>query len=130
MVMWRVAVSVLAMAVVAGFGLPAVPQDPPPRKAGPPPGGKDRPRPVHDPSTVVKHKDDYWVFATGRGVASLRSRDLVAWEPGPPVFAKPPKWVADVVPGHRGHFWAPDVIRHDGRYLLYYSVSAFGKNTS
>ncbi len=70
------------------------------------------------------------MFATGQGVASLRSKDLVAWESGPPVFVEPPKWVADVVPGNRGHFWAPDVIRHDGRYLHYYSVSAFGKNTS
>jgi arabinan endo-1,5-alpha-L-arabinosidase len=28
------------------------------------------------------------------------------------------------------HYWAPDIIRHNGRYLLYYSVSSFGKNTS
>jgi arabinan endo-1,5-alpha-L-arabinosidase len=85
---------------------------------------------VHDPSTIVKHKDTYWVFATGLGVSSLRSTDLVRWEPGPPVFPKPPKWVTDVVPTQKGHFWAPDVIFHDGRYLLYYSVSAFGKRTS
>jgi len=128
--MRRIAAGILAVAVVAGFGPGAVPQDPPPKKAGPPAAGRDRPRPVHDPSTIVKHKGTYWVFATGRGVASLRSRDLVAWEFGPPVFAESPKWVADVFPGHRGQFWAPDVIRHDDRYLLYYSASAFGKNTS
>ena len=89
-----------------------------------------RPQAVHDPSTIVKHAGEYWMFATGRGVASHRSKDLVTWEPGPPVFAKPPDWVTDVVPTQRGHFWAPDVILRDGRYLLYYSVSAFGKNTS
>jgi arabinan endo-1,5-alpha-L-arabinosidase len=61
---------------------------------------------------------------------SLRSKDLVRWEPGPPVFAIPPKWITDVVPTQKGHFWAPDVIRHGDRYLLYYSVSAFGKRTS
>jgi len=35
-----------------------------------------------------------------------------------------------VAPGHKGHFWAPDVIRLRNRYLLYYSVSTWGKNTS
>jgi arabinan endo-1,5-alpha-L-arabinosidase len=128
--MRRVTVTVLALAVVGWADSGGAGQDSPPNKACPPAGGQNRPRYVHDPSTIVKHKNEYWVFATGRGVASLRSRDLVAWEFGPPVFAEPPKWVTDVVPGQRGHFWAPDVIRHDGRYLLHYSVSAFGKNTS
>lgn len=30
----------------------------------------------------------------------------------------------------RGHIWAPDISYHDGKYYLYYSVWAFGKNTS
>jgi arabinan endo-1,5-alpha-L-arabinosidase len=34
------------------------------------------------------------------------------------------------VPGFDGHIWAPDISFHDGKYVLYYSVSAFGKNTS
>jgi arabinan endo-1,5-alpha-L-arabinosidase len=34
------------------------------------------------------------------------------------------------VPGHKGHFWAPDILRLRDRYLLYYSVSTWGKNTS
>jgi arabinan endo-1,5-alpha-L-arabinosidase len=101
-----------------------------PKQAEPPGGGGNRPLSVHDPSTIVKHKGEYWTFATGRGVASLRSRDLVHWERGPAVFPEPPKWITDVVPTQRGHFWAPDVIHHDGRYLLYYSVSAFGKRSS
>jgi arabinan endo-1,5-alpha-L-arabinosidase len=124
--MQRVVIGLLAIVAVTGVASRTAPQEPP-KKAGPF-AGKDRP--VHDPSTIVKHKDTYWAFATGRGVASLRSKDLVTWEFGPPVFAEPPKWVADVVPNHRGSFWAPDVIRHGDRYLLYYSVSAFGKNTS
>jgi arabinan endo-1,5-alpha-L-arabinosidase len=72
----------------------------------------------------------YWVFCTGHGVASVHSRDLITWNPGPRVFDESPSWVAEVVPGNRGHFWAPDIIQHRGRYLLYYSVSTFGKNTS
>ena len=42
---------------------------------------------VHDPSTLIKCKDEFWVFATGRGVASWHSKDLVNWEHGPSVFA-------------------------------------------
>jgi beta-xylosidase len=85
---------------------------------------------IHDPSTILEHEGRYWCFSTGMGVQSLVSDDLTMWQMGPPLFEKPPSWVSDVVPGQRGHFWAPDVIRLDGRYLLYYSVSVFGKRTS
>src|SRR5256885_8390738 len=37
---------------------------------------------ARDPSDIVKCKDEYWVFYTGRGVASYHSRDLVKWERG------------------------------------------------
>jgi arabinan endo-1,5-alpha-L-arabinosidase len=85
---------------------------------------------AHDPSTILKHNDTYWTFATGHGVSSLFSRDLVTWERGPAVFPEFPDWITDVTPKQRGHFWAPDVIFHQGRYLLYYSVSTFGQRTS
>lgn len=35
-----------------------------------------------------------------------------------------------VAPDFRNHIWAPDSSFLDGRYYLFYSVSAFGKNTS
>lgn len=85
---------------------------------------------VHDPSSIVKCDSEYWFFSTGTGVSSWRSKDLRTWERGPRVFPEIPNWVTNVVPDQRGHFWAPDVIRIDDRYLLYYSVSSFGKNTS
>jgi arabinan endo-1,5-alpha-L-arabinosidase len=85
---------------------------------------------LHDPSTIVKCKDEYWLFATGVGVSSWRSKDLLQWERGPRVFSTPPAWITNVVSGQRGHFWAPDIIHHQGRYWLYYSVSKFGVNTS
>ncbi|HEV3167079.1 MAG TPA: arabinan endo-1,5-alpha-L-arabinosidase [Isosphaeraceae bacterium] len=86
---------------------------------------------VHDPSMIVKCKDEYWVFYTGLGVPSYRSQDLMKWEAGPRVFEKAPPWVAQAVPAHRGiHFWAPEITRLGDRYLLYYSVSTFGNNTS
>ena len=85
---------------------------------------------VHDPSSIVRCGDEYWMFSTGTGVLSWRSKDLVQWESGPRVFPEMPAWVRDVVPSQRGHFWAPDVIRVGNRYLLYYSISSFGSNTS
>ncbi len=85
---------------------------------------------VHDPSTIVKCKDEYWLFATGMGLDSWRSRNLVHWERGPHVFTAPPAWVKEVVPDQKGHFWAPDVILQNGRYCVYYAVSKFGKRTS
>jgi arabinan endo-1,5-alpha-L-arabinosidase len=85
---------------------------------------------VHDPSTIVKEGDVYWLFSTGRGVSAFRSLDLIEWERGPSVFPVLPDWITEVAASQRGHFWAPDVIRQNDRYWLYYSVSAFGKNTS
>lgn len=85
---------------------------------------------VHDPSTIVRHGDTYWVFSTGRGINSRFSKDLVHWQDGPPVFPQAPSWVNDFIPNHRGTYWAPDVIRVGGRYLLYYSASVLNKQTS
>ncbi|MGD8500679.1 MAG: family 43 glycosylhydrolase, partial [Phycisphaerales bacterium] len=91
---------------------------------------RDRSRFVHDPSTIVKCKDEYWLFSTGRGVRSRRSKDLVKWQSGPRVFSAPPAWTTEAVPRSRGYFWAPDVIALNDRFLLYYSVSTWGANTS
>jgi arabinan endo-1,5-alpha-L-arabinosidase len=92
---------------------------------------------IHDPSTIVKCKDEYWVFYTGNGVLSYHSKDLITWERGPQAITNRPTWLTDVVPngGGRGggggaSFWAPDVIHFGDRYLMYFSFSAFGKNTS
>ncbi|PTX91815.1 arabinan endo-1,5-alpha-L-arabinosidase [Opitutus sp. ER46] len=95
---------------------------PPPRVAGVRIG-------VHDP-VMIQQGETYYLFATGRGIAVWSSRDRVWWKPEPPVFAAPPPWAVEAVPTFKGHIWAPDIVRHGGRYLLYYSVSAFGKNTS
>ena len=84
---------------------------------------------VHDP-VMAKHGDTYYLFATGRGIAVWSSTDLTEWKREPSVFETPPEWTVAAVPTFRGHFWAPDISYHDGQYYLYYSVSAFGKNTS
>lgn len=103
------------------------------RPAAAPPNQEQLPRRdtrIHDPSTIVKCEADYWLFATGRGVISRRSQNLTHWEDGPSVFRTPPVWTTNIVPGFRGYFWAPDVIQVSNRFLLYYSVSSWGKNKS
>ena len=86
---------------------------------------------TRDPSDIVKCKDEYWVFYTGRGVPSYHSKDLVKWERGPAVFKTAPEWIAKIVPENRHmSYWAPDIMKVGDRYLLYYAVSSFGKMTS
>lgn len=86
---------------------------------------------VHDPSTIVNCDDVFWMSHTGRGVSSAYSANLLRWERGSRVFTNAPLRVAETVPENRRmHDWAPDIIHHDNRYLLYYSVSSFGKHRS
>src|ERR1043165_50038 len=86
---------------------------------------------TRDPSSVVKCKDEYWVFYTGRGVPSFHSKDLVKWERGPAVFKTAPEWAATAVPeNHNMSYWAPDIMKVGDKYLLYYSISTIGKMTS
>ncbi len=85
---------------------------------------------AHDPSTILKENGRYYVFSTGRGIPTKSSPDLIRWINGPAVFTSLPAWTTNAVPGYRGHTWAPDVLRADGLYRLYYSVSTFGKQVS
>ncbi|HTN19891.1 MAG TPA: arabinan endo-1,5-alpha-L-arabinosidase [Pelobium sp.] len=84
---------------------------------------------VHDP-VLIKQADTYYLFCTGRGVSKWSSKDLKSWKREKPVFATPPQWAVDTIPNFKGHIWAPDISFYKGKYYLYYSVSAFGKNTS
>jgi len=85
---------------------------------------------AHDPSTIIHDGGKYWVFTTGRGIHTLFSSDMVIWEKGPVVFDSPPDWTSRAVPDFRGDFWAPDLIRLNDRYYLYYAVSTFGSKVS
>lgn len=84
---------------------------------------------VHDP-VMAKQNDTYYIFCTGRGISVWSSADMKEWKREQPVFSEPPKWAVEAVNGFRGHIWAPDISFFNGKYYLYYSVSAFGKNTS
>ena len=85
--------------------------------------------PVHDP-VMIKEGSTFYLFCTGFGISVFSSTDLQSWKREKPVFATPPAWAVAAVPAYRGHTWAPDISYHNGLYYLYYSVSAFGKNTS
>ncbi len=85
---------------------------------------------IHDPSTIIKCKDEYWVFGTGPGLRSRHSKDLKTWEAGPRVFPTIPEWTTNTIIGNRGTFWAPDIILHSNQYYLYYAVSTWGVKTS
>ena len=84
---------------------------------------------VHDP-VVIEQDGTYHLFCTGMGIGHYTSADLQNWEKADPVFAEKPSWTDSVVSDFKNHIWAPDVIEHNGKYYLYYSVSAFAKNTS
>ena len=84
---------------------------------------------VHDP-VMIKQKDTYYLYCTGRGISVFSSKDLKNWNPEPAVFNEKPTWVDAIVPDFKNHIWAPDISFHNNQYYLYYSVSAFAKNTS
>ena len=118
--LFRIIIQLLVASVLGPCASAAAPPDSPVRKT---------PR-FHDPSTPVRQGDMWTVFSTGTGILTRYSSDLKTWSSGEPVFKDLPAWHREVVPDHKGHLWAPDVIRLGDRYLLYYSVSGWGKNTS
>lgn len=84
---------------------------------------------VHDP-VIIKDNDRYYIFSTGWGVSMYSSEDMKTWRSEMPVFMEPPQWAFDTVPGYNGHTWAPDITYYNNQYILYYSISTFGKNRS
>ncbi|HWB32681.1 MAG TPA: family 43 glycosylhydrolase [Acidobacteriaceae bacterium] len=82
---------------------------------------------VHDPSTVVRWKGRYWVFSTGRGAPFYSSPDGATWTREGSVWEQIPEDVHAAVPKNNGvDVWAPDVIRMNGEFYLYYAVSSWG----
>ena len=85
---------------------------------------------VHDPSAIIRCGKTFWIFSTGLGIQSAFSSDLFHWHRGPTVFAHPPTWTRQAVPDFHGFFWAPDIVRLHGLYLLYYAVSTWSSRVS
>ncbi len=83
---------------------------------------------VHDP-VIIKQDSVYYIFCTGRGISVWSSKNMKEWKREKPVFDTLP-WAVQAVKGFTNHIWAPDISYYKGLYYLYYSISAFGKNTS
>jgi hypothetical protein len=82
---------------------------------------------AHDPSTMIKDGNRYYIFRTSQGIMGKYSTDLRNWTYSGQVFpGNPPAWTINAVTNFAGFFWAPDVAYFNGRYNLYYSCSAWG----
>jgi len=79
---------------------------------------------------MAREGNHYYLFQTGMGIGQIKSNDLKTWEMGKPVFTGFPEWIKNYLPEFRGHIWAPDIIFYKGRFHIFYSCSAFAKNTS
>jgi arabinan endo-1,5-alpha-L-arabinosidase len=90
------------------------------------------PERVHDPSAIVMVDGLRRCFCTGPGISVMQEDSSGKWLREGRIFPEQafPEWHDQMVPGNRGHLWAPDVIEVGSRYFVYYSVSTFGKNTS
>lgn len=91
--------------------------------------GSDTMPSVHDP-VMIQQGNRYYLFSTGWGIDVFSSTDKKHWKKEKPVFGNAPGWAIALIPGFKGHIWAPDIAYHNGLYYLFYAVSAFGKNTS
>lgn len=91
---------------------------------------------IHDPSVI--EVDGQWVaFFTGqeggvyRGAIRVKtSPDGIAWTDAGAIGKGLPRWVRGALGFQPPNIWAPSVSRHGDTWLLYYSVSVFGVNTS
>ena len=68
-----------------------------------------------DPS-IVKDGDDYYMthssFDYQPGLLVWHSKDLQTWRP-----------ISRAVVNHQGSIWAPEMIKHDGLFYIYYPAS-------
>jgi arabinan endo-1,5-alpha-L-arabinosidase len=79
--------------------------------------------------TVIRASDGwYYAYATQTpepptNVQAARSRDLVRWDYLGEVLPELPPWAR-----RSRACWAPDVVEHDGRFVLFVSVTADGRS--
>lgn len=82
-----------------------------------------------DPSLIRSEDGTFYVYGTeddwgdGKGsrlIPILRSDDLIEWEVVGDAFTRKPDWKLE------GGLWAPDIVYHEGKYLLYYAFSTWG----
>lgn len=73
----------------------------------------------HPDPSILKDGDDYLLtfssFDAYPGLVVWRSRDLVNWQPVGPALFK-----------NVGSVWAPDLVKHGGRYYIYFPARTEG----
>jgi arabinan endo-1,5-alpha-L-arabinosidase len=81
---------------------------------------------VHDPS-AIRQGNTYYIFSTGKGVSVKTSTDRINWKNAGRIFdsVNLPSWYKTDIPNQDGSLWAPDIHYSNGKYHLYYSVSAW-----
>lgn len=84
---------------------------------------------AHDP-VVASEGDTVYAFSTGRGIMQMHSLDMEAWEMDGPCLDSLPGWVVERNPEATMHLWAPDIIRANGEWHLFYCSSVFATNKS
>ncbi|MGJ9383479.1 arabinan endo-1,5-alpha-L-arabinosidase [Salipaludibacillus sp. CF4.18] len=90
--------------------------------------------PAHDPA-IIKDQNTYYVFSTGKlqnqedpgGIYIRKSEGTLEgeWEAIGEIPA--PDWIKEYGPNH---LWAPQVVKREDEYYLYYATSSFGSNNS
>ncbi|MGW0735708.1 arabinan endo-1,5-alpha-L-arabinosidase [Streptomyces sp. NPDC002851] len=83
---------------------------------------------VHDPTMVRTAAGKYLLYSTGDGLQLRTSTDRTAFGRDGSAFPTRPGWWSEY--NADSDVWAPDISFHGGKYLMYYSVSKFGSNTS
>lgn len=79
---------------------------------------------VHDP-VMIKQGNTYYVFSTGMSIKT--SADRINWKNAGNIFGRDSikfDWWKNDIPEKIG-LWAPDVHYSNGKYHIYYSVSAW-----
>ncbi|KAB8137612.1 family 43 glycosylhydrolase [Gracilibacillus oryzae] len=91
---------------------------------------------VHDPA-IIKDGDWYYVFSTDAqfkgdfcsGIQIRKSNDLINWEWVGYAFENGVPAEAESWTGAKG-LWAPEIVKFNQKYYMYYAASQFGKTQS
>lgn len=85
---------------------------------------------IPDPTIIQGDDGRFYTFSTGAGLPINRSDDLVNWKRIDRVFDKSvPDWAKEAISRPEG-IWAPDIVKLNDKYYVYYSVSSFGSQRS
>ncbi len=79
---------------------------------------------VHDPS-MFRAGSRYYVYSS---MGTITSTDRTNFSNSGNIFKTMPSWVKNY--NEKNEIWAPDVSYRNGKYLMYYTASKFGTNTS